>query len=77
MIKQKTYEEVLNGFIKETWTEHCIQKQYIPFEWAATILVVFCEDRKILSQTIYTKELKNTLIIDFVTRFDFTGQESV
>ena len=77
MIKQKTYEEVLNGFIKETWTEHCIQKQYIPFEWPATRLVVFCEDRKILSQTTYTKELKNTLIIDFVTRFDFTGQESV
>ena len=37
----------------------------------------FCEDREVLSQTTYTKELKNALMIYFGTRLDFIGQESV
>ena len=36
LMKQKYYEELLNNFMKKTWTEHRIQEQCILFEWAAT-----------------------------------------
>ena len=53
-MKLRSYEEVLNDFMKKNWTDDCMQKQCIPFEWASTRLVVFCEDWEILSQTRYT-----------------------
>ena len=42
LMKQKCYEELLNNFMKKTWTGHRIQEQCILFEWAATKLVAYC-----------------------------------
>ena len=43
---------------KKSWTERRIQKQIIPFEWAATRFMVdgcfICEDQEVLSETRHT-----------------------